>query len=192
MHRNSHTFKNFRISPVEDFTIFAGFSCLKSEDTDRDLDEFIQQDAERHFRDRIAVTYKLADTSDEEKTAIGFATLQNDAIMTIDGEDLEGIRHEYPYKAYPAVKIGRLGIHIDFQRNHLGSLFLYMINCLLTTCNRTGCRYLTVDARKDKKNKVDVRPFYETNGFSVLPCRPPTSRYTPMYFDLTTFTPIEP
>jgi len=87
------------------------------------------------------------------------------------------------------VKIGRFGVHIDFQRNRLGSLFLYMINCLLTNNNRTGCRYLTVDARRDKANRVDVRPFYTKNGFRPLPCRAPTSRYTPMYFDLATFSP---
>lgn len=163
---------------------------MNPKDTDRDLDEFIQQDAERHFRDRIAVTYRLTGMADETQSAIGFATLQNDAIVASGKEDLEGIRLEYPYRSYPAVKIGRFGIHADFQRNNFGSLFLYMINCLLTNGNRTGCRYITVDARRDKENDVDVRPFYAKNGYRPLPCRPPTSRYVPMYFDLTTFSPI--
>lgn len=181
----------FRISPVEDFSIFTGFSCLRPEDTDRDLDEFILRDAEQHFLDKIAVTYQLHSLAslDLVRTPLGFATLQNDAIRNPAPEDLPDVCARYGYKSFPAVKIGRFGIHIDFQGNRLGSLFLYMLKTLLTTENRTGCRFITVDARRDKKNKVDVTGFYRKNQFEVLPCEQRTSRYVPMYFDLINFRP---
>ncbi len=170
---------------MTDFASFTGFTCLSPEDTDRDLDGFILQDAERHHQDRIAVTYALADMSMPD-FPLGFATLQNDAIVTEPGE-LPEVAGHYPYASYPAVKIGRFGIRLEYQRNatlRLGSLFLFMFKNLLLHENRTGCRFITVDARRDKKNKVDTTIFYERNGFSLLPCRKKTSRYIPMYFDL--------
>lgn len=184
--RNSLEYEGFRISPVEDFTIFAGFSCLGPDDTDRDFDEFIQCDAEQHFRDKIAVTYVLCPV-ENKSLPLGFATLQNDAIRLKDDIVLPGVCDNYSYKSFPAVKIGRFGISIDYQGGRLGSLFLYMIKRLLVTENRTGCRFITVDARRDKKKKVDVSAFYRKNHFERLPTEDKTSQYIPMYFDLIQF-----
>ena len=79
MNRNSVTHSGFTIKPVEDFSIFNGFCCLKKSDTDRDLEDFIRNDAERHFKDKIAVTYGLF--TEGSLVPLGFATLQNDAIV---------------------------------------------------------------------------------------------------------------
>lgn len=182
MQRNSRLFSGYMINPVKDFTAFAGFTCLSPEDTDRDLDNFIRQDAMRHYEDRIAVTYGLT-RKDHPEIPLGFATLQNDAII-IDRENTLPEVAEYPYTAFPAVKIGRLGIGLDMQRVGLGTILLQLVKRLMCTANRTGCRYITIDARRDKKNKVDTISFYEKNGFTLLPCREKTSRYIPMYFDL--------
>jgi hypothetical protein len=185
--RNSLSQGNFKICPVEEFSFFAGFSCLSEDDPDQDLNDFIRNDAEKHLHDRIAVTYTLS-TTDDQSIALAFATLQNDAIVT-EPDDLPEVREDYSYAAYPAVKIGRLGVQLEYQRNkllHLGSLFLYMLKLLMLDSNRTGCRFITVDARRDKKNNVDTTAFYEKNGFTLLPCRAKTSRYIPMYFDLKT------
>lgn len=167
---------------MEEFTAFAGFTCLSPSDTDRDLDNFIRHDARRHDADRIAVTYVLT-RKDHPEEPLGFATLQNDAIV-IDRENPLPEVMEYPYPAFPAVKIGRLGISLDMQGFGLGSILLQLLKRLMCEANRTGCRFITVDARRDKKNKVDTTTFYEKNGFAFLPCRERTSRYIPMYFDL--------
>jgi GNAT superfamily N-acetyltransferase len=156
---------------------------LPPDDIDQDLNDFIQHDAARHFDDRIAVTYTLENAKNAD-VCLAFATLQNDAIVVENSSDLPGIAGEYPYKTYPAVKIGRLGVSLKYQRNRIGSLFLYMLKELMLDANRTGCRFITVDARRDKRNSVDTRPFYQENGFSELPCRPKTSTYVPMFFDL--------
>ncbi|MCQ2225529.1 MAG: GNAT family N-acetyltransferase, partial [Paludibacteraceae bacterium] len=48
-----------------------------------------------------------------------------------------------------------------------------------TIDNKTGCRFLTVDAY------LDAVPFYEKNGFSLLTTEDEDSTYTRlMYFDL--------
>lgn len=175
------------MSPVEDFTIFAGFSCLNDSDTDRDLEDFIRNDAQKHFVDKIAVTYQLFSLQAINDGPIGFATLQNDAIVIDEDIDFHDVCKKYDYRAFPAVKIGRLAIRFDLQGKSLGKMFLTMLKEMFTTNNRTGCRFVTVDARRDKKNDVDVRGFYSKCGFSELACRGKTSTYVPMYFDLATF-----
>jgi hypothetical protein len=185
--RNSLIYHEYCLNPVEDFSIFSGFNCISPTDTDRDLEAFLCDDAERHFKDRIAVTYSLAKKG-FPLVPLGFATLQNDAItISKDALELPEVL-EYHYKAFPAVKIGRFGIILGMQNNGLGSVFLFMLKKLMLEANRTGCRFITVDARRDKKNKVDTTNFYEKNGFALLPCREKTSRYIPMYFDLMQFT----
>lgn len=186
MQRNSVELDCFKLIPVEDFTVFSGFSCLKPNDTDRDLEEFIREDAERHLDDRIAVTYSLIDMHDPS-IPIAFATLQNDSIVVEDENQLPGLEDRYPYTAFPAVKIGRLGVVLEMQKKQMGKLLIYLIKLLMTKDNRTGCRFITVDARRDKKNKENVVPFYGKCGFSLLTCRQKTSTYVPMYFDLSTF-----
>lgn len=183
--RNSVINGTFTIKPVTDFSVFTGFSCLGSSETDRDLEDFIRNDAERHSLDRIAVTYALFQNDIPEP--LGFATLQNDAILVAkensSSEDFEFIS-QYPYKWFPAVKIGRLGIELKYQRQKLGSVFLGMLIFLMLSENRTGCRFLTVDARRNKKDNIDVTPFYKVNGFRPLPFREKTSSYIPMYLDI--------
>ncbi|MDO5483962.1 MAG: hypothetical protein Q4F27_03555, partial [Desulfovibrionaceae bacterium] len=145
--RNSVIQDCYTLKPVNDFSIFAGFSCLPENIKDRDLDEFIQIDAERHLSDRIAVTYAFFLRGIEYP--LGFATLQNDAIFiesNDDSCDVLDVQKQYPYKWYPAVKIGRFGIHYQYHRNGIGSVFLQMIIALMLTDNRTGCRFITVDA----------------------------------------------
>jgi GNAT superfamily N-acetyltransferase len=184
--RNNLSDSHFRLYPVEDFAVFAGFSCLSATDSDQDLNDFIHNDAARHYRDRIAVSYALEAVSLPD-VRLAFATLQNDAIIADTPEALPEVSSLFSYKTYPAVKIGRLGVNLHYQRQGVGSAFLEMIKRLMSTANRTGCRFLTVDARRDKKNKVDTRPFYAKNGFVELACRDKTSAYVPMYFDLMRF-----
>ena len=184
MGRNSLTEGIYTIAPVEDFSVFAGFLCSPPEAKDHDLEDFLATDAYRHFADRIAVTYSLAAT-EVPQSPLGFATLANDAIV-IDRENPLPEVADYPYASFPAVKIGRLGVALPLQKHGMGSFFLSMLKKLMCDGNRTGCRFITVDAWRNKKNGVDATPFYEKNGFTLLPCRPKTSHYVPMYFDLKT------
>ncbi len=59
-------------SPVENFSVFAGSICLRDEDADKDLDDFIQNDAERYCRDMITVIHNLKSITYPDM-ALGFA-----------------------------------------------------------------------------------------------------------------------
>ena len=83
------------------------------------------------------------------------------------------------YSFFPAVKITRLGVSLQFQKRGIGSLLLDTVKKFFTTENRTGCRFLLVDAYKD------AVPFYERNGFQRLYVKKPETRRTlPLFFDL--------
>ena len=182
MQRNSLREGHYTIAPVEDFSIFAGFLCSPPDIEDRDLEDFLANDAYRHSVDRIAVTYTLTYT-ESPQIPLGFATLANDAIVISRENPLPEVA-DYPYNSFPAVKIGRFGIALTLHRYGLGGIFLEMIKKLMCVDNRTGCRFITVDAWRNKRARVDVTPFYKKYGFTLLPCREKTSLYVPMYFDL--------
>ena len=68
---------------------------------------------------------------------------------------------------YPATLIGRLGVNVKFQHTgeHVGTCLLDFIKFWFTEPdNKTGCRYLVVDAYN---TKIPLK-FYQNNGFKPL------------------------
>lgn len=82
---------------------------------------------------------------------------------------------------YPAVKIGRLAVNKDYSNYGLGSDILAFLKILFTSGNRTGCRFITVDAYRA------ALPFYERNGFSFLTEKDQNENTRLMFFDLKSF-----
>lgn len=170
MDRNSINRDGFVIAPVKDFDIFSGASFFVG---DEDIDDFINNDAQRHHARKMAVTYSLQ--LDGDNSIFAFFSLQNDSIKISDYDD-------FPYKTFPAVKIGRIDVAKAYQGQGIGSMLLDMVAELMCTENRTGCRFVTLDAY----NKQNVIAFYEKNGFQrLLPEEKTKGRRTiPMYKDL--------
>jgi GNAT superfamily N-acetyltransferase len=79
----------------------------------------------------------------------------------------------------PAVKIGRLGINVLIQRRGIGTELLDFIKYWFTHGNKTGCRFVIVDAY----NKENVINFYERNGFKFLLTDDDKDSTRLMYFD---------
>ena len=67
-------------------------------------------------------------------------------------------------KRFPAVLIGRLGTSSDFAGQGFGTAIMDFIKVLFRTNNRTGCRFLIVDAL----NHPETLHYYEKNGFRYL------------------------
>lgn len=70
-------------------------------------------------------------------------------------------------RTYPAVLIGRLGVNKDYQgaQFRIGAQIMDFINkWFLSADNKTGCRFILVDAVNDPHTLT----YYERNGFKPL------------------------
>ena len=68
-------------------------------------------------------------------------------------------------RSYPAVLIGQMGVDRNFKGLNVGSQVLNYIKYWFThPANKTGCRFLIVDALNEDK----VIEFYRKNGFNLV------------------------
>ncbi len=149
---------------------------------DSDLNEFIFNDAKKYLNEFLAVTYLI----ENEKNTIAFFSLFNDKISLIDVDSKSQwrklFRDNMPqgkrFSSYPAMKIGRLGVSNDYKGQGWGTIILDYLKELFISNNRTGCRYITVDAYRESLG------FYERNGFAYLTSKDIDSDTRLMYFDL--------
>jgi GNAT superfamily N-acetyltransferase len=156
--RNSSGNHEWRLEKVDDFSIFIDFEC-----GDNDLNDFIRHDAVRHRMELLAETYAL-------KEAIQLSRSARRRILPQ--------KKQYPF--LPAVKIARLGVLSPFQGKNIGTLLINMSKNMFLRDNRTGCRFMTVDAY----NKQQVINFYQKNGFAFLSEADQKKETRSMYFDL--------
>lgn len=155
---------------------------------DEDLNDFIINEAENYSRARLAITYVIEIKSD--KTVVGFFSLANDRVSVSDFEtktEFNRFRkkrfiNEKRLKSYPAVKICRLGIALSAKGQSLGTFILDFIKSYFLTDNKTGCRFLTVDAYSN------ALPFYIKNGFIPLSSEASGEHTQLLFFDLDTLT----
>lgn len=151
---------------------------------DPDLNEFFFKDSKDYARQLLAVTYALE--SDNE-TAAYFSVL-NDSIRKGDASRsrLEKILELIPYKkrgyeSHPAVKVGRFAVSRKHQNKKVGTELMDFIKVFFVKNNKTGCRFITVDAYKEAIG------FYQKNGFDFLTSKDEFKDRRIMYFDLITF-----
>ena len=158
---------------------------------DSDLNGFLLEDnpllsnAKHHAIELLAVTYIIEDT--EKEQTIAYFSLLNDKIdrKITDKSVWNKLSREIPNikrrKSQPAVKIGRLAVSSAYQGQGWGSQIISFIKQWFTENNKTGCRYITVDALA---NKVG---FYEKYGFKILVTPQDNDETVLMYYDLKKF-----
>lgn len=171
--------ERFRTRKLKEGEQVSSFDC-----GDNDLNEFILNDANLYLKQLLAVTYII-----EEKTSgnvIAFFSLANDRI-SIDDFPSNNIFNRFRkalfvqkkrMKSYPAAKICRLGVDKNLRSSSIGTYLLTFIQLYFLNDNKTGCRFLTVDAYRE------ATPFYIKNGFSYLTDEEKISRTQLLYFDL--------
>lgn len=86
--------------------------------------------------------------------------------------------NEKRLRSYPAIKIGRLAIAKSAQHQSIGTYLLEFIEDYFIIDNKSGCRFVTVDAY------VDAIPFYIKNNYQFLNNNDEDKRTRVMYFDL--------
>lgn len=143
----------------------SNFSC-----GDKDLDEFFHNDAETYRTNLMGKTYCFV-LKDNEAEIVAAFTVANDSLRI---DDLPNNRRKKMIKRtskhlkrYPGVLIGRLGVNTKYQGKGYGSEILEFIKYWFSEPeNKTGCRFVIVDAINCKK----VLDFYtnKVNKFEFL------------------------
>jgi GNAT superfamily N-acetyltransferase len=164
----------------------ANYTLKPFDCSDYDLNDFFHNDAINYTNSLLAVTYILESDHD----TVAFFSMLNDKISVDDAQSNryydKHIRKSLPqnkkFKSYPAVKLGRLGVSRHYQGQGIGRSLVDYVKNLFIENNRTGCKFLTVDAYNNPK----TIKFYENNGFQHLLGRTPMEnpKTKLMYFDL--------
>ena len=156
-------------------TILKPFDC-----GDKELNDFLKDDAKNYLSQMLAVTYLI----ENERDTIAYFCLSNDNIRReVDMETWKKINKKVPNSkrkgSYPAVKIGRLAVSQKYAHNGFGKLMLEIIERMYLEENqRSGCRFITVDAYSNALN------FYLSNDFRFFTEKDNEKPTRIMYFDL--------
>lgn len=142
----------FPIKRLDENSVLLPFDC-----GNKDLTDYFYTSAKKDIAKLLTVVYYY---DLEGKTAF-FFTLSNDKISEIEIKDGAPVYSKSFFRRikdkfgrakhrrdYPAVKIGRFGVHKDFQGTgiHWGSEVIDFIKRWMVTDNKTGCCFITVDA----------------------------------------------
>ena len=158
-----------------------GYAIKDFDCEDCDLNDFLLNESQNFANQLLAVTYIL----ENDRETIAFFSVLNDKIS------IKEIGHPsiwalvgsiFPsakgLRSYPAVKIGRLAVNKNHKGKDIGtSIISYLIDSFLTK-NKTGCRFITVDAYCKSLG------FYEKNGFRYLTEKDKGKDTRLMYLDL--------
>lgn len=153
---------------------------------DSDLNDFILNESPLYRKEKLAVTYVLEDETDTgHEHVAAFFSLSNDRISISDFDTKteynrfsRRFNNHKRLKSYPAAKIGRLGVSLEMRGMSVGSFLLDFIKRYFAIDNKTGCRFVTVDAY------AAAVPFYLRNGFVPLNDEDIDDPTRLLYFDL--------
>ena len=148
---------------------------------DAALNGFLRDEAKPFLESRLARTYLLCD----EDQIVGYYCLLNDKVAKRDvaNSDWRRIKklvpHSKHFGSYPAVKIGRFAISLQYRDCGMGSKLMDIIKRRLKQdIGDSQFRFLTVDAY------LEAVPFYEKNGFKKLTPTQEQGNTQAMYFDI--------
>lgn len=172
-------FEQFDIQKFESDIPTDEFDC-----GDEDLNDFIKNEVQFYKKQLIAMPYVVVEKGKTDKV-LAYFTLSNDKISVTDFASnnqfnkfkKKNFNKEKYLRSYPSVKIGRLGISKELHGVGIGTNIIDFIKLYFLEDNKTGCRFITVDAYNA------AVPFYEKNGFEFLVKKDETPTQL-MYFDL--------
>lgn len=175
MMRNSFEFGGWTLEKVSQKFDLGHVDC-----GDPDLNEYFRDDSEKYRRQLLTQTYVFHETgSDVVVATVDFC---NDALPKANMTT--GPKKNIPFEkrgfhTFPAVKITRLGVRKEFHGLKVGTALLTTIKRFFVVDNRTGCRFITVDAYRHAVG------FYERNDFIRMKIEDdPESPTIPLFFDL--------
>lgn len=150
-------------------------SCNPFDCDHQDLNDFFTNDVDDYSSELLGKTYCF--TLDEDPTIIVCAfTISNDSIKTthLPNSRKKRVIKEIPrpkhMRSYPAVLIGRLGVHkayrnIEGEEERTGKQLMDFIKSwFIDGANKTGCRFIVVDSY----NEIGPLKYYKRNEFIPL------------------------
>lgn len=164
--------------PIDSKCIFAKVSqglidnCKPFSCGEDDLDDFFYNDTVAYEKDLMGKTYCWL-LADDIFRVVGYVTLANAGIQTTHMQNNpkrhlhKAIAYNKQGRTYPAVLIGRIAVAKEFQGKEycVGYQIMNFIKkWFVTDDNKTGCRYVLVDAM----NSEHTLKYYERNGFKPL------------------------
>lgn len=172
--------ENYEIQKLDDDISVSNFDC-----GDEDLNDFIKNEVHFYKNQLLAMPYVLT-KKDDITEILAYFTLSNDKIAVTDfpsNNQFNKFNKEKFLRSYPSVKIGRLAISKNLQKQGIGTHLLRFIKMYFIADNKTGCRFLTLDAYRGATD------FYKRNGFKFLQ-KEDNNPTQLMYFDLMTVTQV--
>ena len=149
--------------------------CFPFDCGDNDLNDFFANDVIKYSNELLGKSYCFTLDEDERQIVAAF-TISNDSIKTFSLPNarkkkiIAEIPREKHMKSYPAVLIGRLGVNNLIRKkikeeNTIGDKLMDFIKSwFIDKGNKTGCRFIIVDAY----NKITPLNYYKRNGFIEL------------------------
>ena len=171
---------NYRLRTLKEGEKVKSFDC-----GDDDLNDFILNAAPLYREELLAVTYIMEERISGKTFA--YFSLMNDKISLNEFENRTEFNrfrkhhsaNEKRIKSYPATKIGRFAVDTSARGLHIGSQLLNFIKYFFRGKNKTGCRFITVDAY------INAIPFYLKQGFKELTVSDKDDEHTrALIFDL--------
>lgn len=179
---NDYIRSAFTIRRLEENERVRNFDC-----GDTDLNDFIINESPLYRNALLAVSYVLEHKESGDVAA--YFSLANDRVSLSDFANATAFnrfrRHRFAnekrIKSYPAAKLCRFGVNLAYQGKALGGFLIDFIKAYFIFDNKTGCRFITVDAYRS------AIPFYERNGFLPLLAEDDGGLTRLFYFDLADY-----
>ena len=169
----------FQIHKLSETETVKSFDC-----GDDDLNDFILNEASLYRKAKLAVTYVVIDVSKNE--VVAYFSLANDKVSVAEFTNRTEFNrfrkkrfvNDKRIKGYPAVKLCRLAVVKSARGLHLGTFLIDFIKSFFIDDNKTGCRFVTVDAY------LDAVDFYAKTGFELLNEYDADAQTRLLFFDL--------
>ena len=150
---------------VESMASCQPYACSK----DKHIDKFFREEFSDYEYQMLGKSYCFV-TREEQKVVAAFS-LANSSVRVDDmpKSKRNKLNRKIPFSKqrsqYPAVLVAQLAIFDGFGGNNIGKEVLDFIKSwFIDPLNKTGCRYVIVDA----VNTPKVLNFYQNNGFEFI------------------------
>jgi GNAT superfamily N-acetyltransferase len=180
---------NLNFIPLDGDSPISTFDCGLE-----DITSFLREDALAYQTEKMANTYLFKDNSHK---VLAFFSISNDCLNDL-GEHrgftnniwnrlhrFLGLSNPKRIRQYPAIKIGRLGVHKDLHGSGIAYQLMDFIKGWVMIDHKPACRLLILDA----VNQPKQLKYYDRNDFKFLLKADEESKTRFMYYDLEKLTP---